>query len=268
MTRDLERPLAFRAALRAVFDLALDGMIWTRRSLGMAVLVGLPVAFAAFYRIVLATRNTAGIAPLELYGSIVVFYWIGTALPLAALFYATSLVADEVEGRTLGYLLTRPISRSAILAGKFGAYLAAMLALALPAQVATFFLLATARNATLSAAVPDLFTDAGVLCLTLLCYGALFCLLGVLLKRPLVPGLLFVFIWEWVSKLPGYMPRLTFTAYLKSLVRHRPAEEGLAGLFGQVLPLGESLAVLLGATLALLCLAFWIFSNREYVMEQ
>ena len=48
-------------------------------------------------------------------------------LPLAALFYATSLVADEVEGRTLTYLLTRPITRASILAGKFAAYLATTL---------------------------------------------------------------------------------------------------------------------------------------------
>ena len=64
-------------------------------------------------------------------------------LPLAALFYATALVADEVEGRTLTYLTTRPVSRAAIFAGKFAAYLVTDLCLALPACVLTFFLLLT-----------------------------------------------------------------------------------------------------------------------------
>jgi len=55
--------------------------------------------------------------------------------------------------------------------------------------------------------------------LALLAYGALFTLLGVLLKRPMIPGLLFVFVWEMVANLPGYLPRFTLTAYLRSLRR-------------------------------------------------
>ncbi len=38
--RDTSRPLPFAAAARAVFDLSLEGMVWTRRSLLMALLVG------------------------------------------------------------------------------------------------------------------------------------------------------------------------------------------------------------------------------------
>ena len=44
----------------------------------------------------------------DLYAVIVAVYYVRNVLPLAALFYATSLVADEVEGKTLTYLLTRP----------------------------------------------------------------------------------------------------------------------------------------------------------------
>jgi ABC-type transport system involved in multi-copper enzyme maturation permease subunit len=266
--RDVSRPLPFGAAVRAVFGLSLDAMVLTRRGALMAVLVGLPIAFGALYRAVLAARLPAQVGPMELYGVVVVLYYIGSVLPLTALFYATSLVADEVEGRTITYLFTRPIPRPAILAGKFAAYLVTTLGLALPSLVVTFLLLTTTREGVLAAAAPELFRDAGAAALTLLAYGALFTLLGVLLKRPLIPGLLFVFVWEWVSKLPGYMPRFTLTAYLRSLVTHRPAEEGLAGLFGQVLPAGSSLAILAGLSAGFLALALWIFSTREYVLEQ
>src|SRR4029450_4622958 len=109
-------------------------------------------------------------------------------------------------------LLTRPVERRAILCGKFAAYLVTALCLALPATVATFFVLATSRGVTLSAAVPDLFRDLGVLALTLLVYGAFFTLLGVVLRRPLIPALLFLYGWELVALLPGYMPRLNITA--------------------------------------------------------
>jgi len=267
--RDTSRPLPFFPAARGVYDLALEGMIWSRRSLLMAILLGLPVVLALLYRGVLIARMPARITGVDLYAVIIAIYYVRNVLPLAALFYATSLIADEVEGKTLTYLLTRPLRRPSILAGKFAAYLTTTLTLSLPATVITFFLLATARGfAGIGAAVPELFRDMGVMALSLLAYGAFFTLLGVLLRRPMIPGLLFIFIWEMIANLPGYLPRFTLTAWLRSLLHHRPAEEGLSGLFQQVLPAGESLAVLVGASLAFLALSFWLFNQREYVLDQ
>jgi ABC-2 type transport system permease protein len=209
------------------------------------------------------------VSGLDLYGVIVAVYYVRNVLPLAALFYATSLIADEVEGRTITYLFTRPVRRESILTGKLAAYLVTTLTLVLPSTVVTFLLLATAGGLSgVGSAVPDLFRDMGVIALTLFAYGALFTLAGVLLRRPVIPGLLFLFVWELVANLPGYLPRLTLTAWLRSLLHHRPAQEGLGELFGQALPEGLSLAVLAGMILAFLGLALWIFSQREYVLEQ
>ncbi len=267
--RDPSRPLPALPAARAVFDLALEGMVWSRRSLFMAVLLGLPVLFAVLFRVVLAAHLPAKLTGFDLYAAIVAVYYVRNVLPLAALFYATSLIADEVEGKTLTYLLTRPVPRPAILLGKFGAYVATTLTLALPATVVTFFLLATVQGVSgVSAGVPDLLRDLGAMALTLVVYGAFFALLGVVLRRPVIPGLLFLFVWEMLANLPGYLPRFTLSAWVRSLIRHRPAEEGFAGLFGQVLPWDQSLFVLTAATVVFLGLAFWIFSGREYVMEQ
>jgi ABC-type transport system involved in multi-copper enzyme maturation permease subunit len=258
----------FLPAARAVFGLSLEGMLWSRRSLVLGAFLAIPLVIAIVYRVVLAARLPAEITGLHLYGYLVALFWVRNALPLAALFYATALIADEVEGKTLTYLLTRPIQRPAILAGKFAAYLVTTLCLALPAAVLTFFVLATSRGVNLAASVPDLFRDVGVLSLTLLVYGALFALLGVLLKRPLIPGLLFLFVWELIANLPGYMPRFTITAWLRSLVTHRPAGRGMSELFGQVLPADLGLAVLTGLTALFLFLAVRIFSRREYVLDQ
>ena len=104
--------------------------------------------------------------------------------------------------------------------------------------------------------------------LTLLVYGALFALLGVVLKRPVIPGLVFLYGWELLANLPGYLPRFTVTAWLRSLVHHRPAQEGLASLFEQVLPASQAVPVLLVATVVFLFLAARIFAAREYVLEQ
>lgn len=266
--RDTSRPVPFLPSARAVFDLSLEGMLWSRRSLVLGLFLAVPVLIAIVYRVVLAAHLPAEITGLHLYGYLIALFWVRNALPLAALFYATALIADEVEGRTLTYLLTRPIQRRAILAGKFAAYLVTTLCLALPAAVVTFFVLTVSSGASVAASVPDLFRDLGVLALTLLVYGALFALLGVLMKRPLIPGLLFLFVWEMIANLPGYMPRFTVTAWLRSLVTHRPAGRGVSEIFGQVLPTGLSLIVLAGLTAAFLALAVWTFSRREYVLDQ
>jgi ABC-2 type transport system permease protein len=268
--RDESRPLPFAAGARAVFDLSLEGMMWTRRTLLMGILVALPILFAIGYRAVLATQPHAELLPPgDLYAVIVALYWIRNVLPLAALFFATALVADEVEGRTLTYLLTRPLTRASIFAGKFAAYLVTTLSLALPACVLAFFILMSARGfASVPPAVLDLLRDLGVIALALVAYGALFALLGVLLKRPVIPGLMFLYGWELLANLPGYLPRFTLTAWLRSLIHHRPAQEGLAGLFQQVLPSGQALAVLVLVSAAFVVGAAWIFSTREYVLEQ
>jgi ABC-2 type transport system permease protein len=266
--RDTSRPVPFLASARAVFGLSLEGMLWSRRSLVLGAFLAIPVLIAIVYRLVLVARMPAEITGLHLYGYLVALFWVRNALPLAALFYATALIADEVEGRTLTYLITRPVRRSAILAGKFAAYLVTTLCLALPAAVVTFFVLATSRGVSVAASVPDLFRDLGVLALTLLVYGALFALMGVLMKRPLLPGLLFLFVWEMAANLPGYVPRFTITAWLRSLVTHRPAGRGVSELFGQVLPADLGLAVLTALTALFLWLAIWIFSSREYVLDQ
>jgi ABC-2 type transport system permease protein len=268
--RDTTRPLPFLSATRAVFDLSFEGMIWSRRTLLMGLLIAAPLLFAIAYRISLAAGvPIRGLPPYEIYGLVVGNIWIRYVLPLTALFYATSLIADEVEGRTVTYLLTRPLTRPSIFAGKFGAYLATAFGIALPSAVLTFFLLATARGwSGLGASVPDLFRDLGAMALTLLSYGALFALLGVLLRRPVIPGLMFIFGWELLANLPGYLPRLTLNSYLRSLIHHRPAQEGLGGLFNQVQPVGLSLVVVFAATALFLAAAAWIFSDREYVLEQ
>jgi len=267
--RDTTRPLPFATAARGVFDLTLDGMVFSRRSLLMGLLVAAPMAFAVLYRVLAATRGQPPLGPTDLYALMVAVYWIRNVLPLAALFYATSLVADEVEGKTLTYLLTRPLTRASIFAGKFAAYVATTFTLALPAAVLTFFILMTAPTAPpLAAALADLPRDLGVMLLTLVAYGALFGLLGVLLKRPVIPGLVFLYGWELLANVPGYLPRFTLTAWLRSLVPYRPAEDGLAGLFQQVLPAGQGLAVLIFVSIAFVAAAVWIFSSREYVLDQ
>jgi hypothetical protein len=104
--------------------------------------------------------------------------------------------------------------------------------------------------------------------LALLAYGALFTLLGTLLRRPVLPGLLFLLAWEQLANLPGVLPRLTLTAYLRSLLPYPVAGEGIFGMRLETLSAPLCLTALGASSAVCLAAAAWIFREREYVLEQ
>ena len=46
-------------------------------------------------------------------------FYLRFTVPVLGVFYGTSLIADEVEDKTITYLFTRPIPRGAVLVGKY-----------------------------------------------------------------------------------------------------------------------------------------------------
>ena len=261
-----------------IFDLSLGELIWSRRTIFMALVVGAPVVLATVARIVQAS----GVAPLRIngtrveaisvFGMIIWVLFLRFIVPVLGVFYGTSLVADEVEDKTITYLFTRPLRRGAVLLGKYLAYLACTTLVVLPSVMIVYFMLVpfgeVARSFT------SLLTDLGLLALGIATYGALFTMVGAWLKRPLVVGLVYVFGWEQFAMLmPGYLRRFTVAYYLQALVPHAmPADEGIASLLRSVLtdtpstPL--SLFVLVAITGVSLALAMRIVERREYVLEQ
>jgi ABC-2 type transport system permease protein len=267
--RDTSRTIPFGSAVGAGFALSMAGFVRNRRNLVAAALLGLPVLLALFYRL-MAARFPAGLGgAMDVYGQIVALYLVRQAVPLAALFLASALVADEVEGKTITFLLTRPVRREALLIGKFGAYLAGAAILALPSVLLAFVILASSEGfASVGAHSLGMLRDLLVVVLGLAVYGALFTFLGVLLRRPVVPGLAILFVWETLANVPGWLPRLTISAWLRSLVPYTIPVEGLEALFGRALPVGTSVVVLLILTTLFASAAAFLFGRREYVLSQ
>jgi ABC-type Na+ efflux pump permease subunit len=257
-----------------VFDLSLGHMLWSRRTIFMALVVGLPVVVSIILRVLVALDVPVLRPPATgpvVFGMMFWGFFVRFAVPVLAVFYGTALIADEVEDRTLTYLLTRPVPRASVLLGKYFAYLVSTVAVVLPAVV-VMWLLVVPMQGSLAASFPDLTADLGILVAGLAAYGALFALVGATLRRPLVFGLLFVFGWETLAMaLPGYLRQLTVAHYLQGLVPHAmPAESPLAIL--QVLfrdPPGivQSLTGLAVVTGVGLVLAARAVSRREYVLE-
>jgi ABC-type transport system involved in multi-copper enzyme maturation permease subunit len=253
-------------------------MLWSRRTIFMALIVGGPVLLAVVARIVQAS----GIAPLRvngvrvdaagMFGMMIWVLFLRFIVPVLGVFYGTSLIADEVEDKTLTYLFTRPIRRGTVLLGKYCAYLVCTTFVVLPAVMIVYFMLVPLNEVPRS--FMWLMTDLGILAIGMAAYGAVFAMVGAILKRPLVVGLVFAFGWEQAAMLmPGYLRRFTVAYYLQALVPHAmPSDGGVASLLQSVFSERPgtvySLFMLAVITAVSLGLAVRAVERREYVLEQ
>ena len=264
-----EQPLPIRPlwpAAKDVFFISIERMLPRPRSFWVFLLLALPVVFGLLLRIY--PPKGLPLTGFELYGIVIALFYVRNLLPLVALLFGSALISDSVDSKTLTYFLTRPISRLSIFLGEFMAYVVTVLTLTVPCIVLTYLVMCVGTPQGTGFGAPDLVQDLAACALTLFTYGGAFALLGVSLKRPLIPGLLFLFVWEgFVANFPGDAPNYTLTAYARSLIRHRPAEEGLAELFSKFFGVGESVLVLGIVGVVCLVLAAWIFSRREYVIS-
>jgi ABC-type Na+ efflux pump permease subunit len=269
------------SAIARVFDLSVGQMLWSRRSLLLALLVTAPVLLALLLRFAtldIAVRGARGpfVARMGgpgLFGAMLWLFYIRFIVPLLGVFYGTALIADEVEDKTITYLFSRPIPRGAILVGKYLAYLVCTTLLVCPSVVIVYFLLVPIGNGSIGAAFPALVADLGMLAAGLIAYGALFSWAGSRLSRPLTAGLVFTFVWEpAVLLFPGYAKRLTVAYYLQALVPHAMPSDSRISLFLEViqdpLPVGVSVVSLAVITALALWGAVRAIESREYVIEQ
>lgn len=265
------------AALR-IFDLSLGEMLWSRRTVFMALVVGLPVLAAVVIRLLvevgapLPRISRSEITGPVIFGLMMWAFFVRFSVPVLAIFYGTSLIADEVDDKTITYLFTRPVPRGAVLVGKYLAYLICTLCVVLPAVILVWLLI-TPIGGRLGDSFVDLILDLVVLVAGLAVYGAVFALVGATVKRPLVFGLVFVFGWEvLVLALPGAFKRFTVAYYLQGLVPHAmPNDTALSilqSVFRQAPGLGETVVSLALIEVACLWLAARTVARREYVLEQ
>lgn len=270
-------PPSLLAASRRVFDLSLGEMLWSRRTIFMALVVGGPVILALIFRVIEsfgmpALRvNGTRVAGSSVFGVMIWMLFVRFIVPVLGVFYGTALLADEVDDRTITYLFTRPIPRGAVLLGKYLAYLVCTVLVVLPSVMLTYFLIVPPSE--IAGTFRSLVLDLGILGLGLAAYGALFSFVGAWLKRPLVAGLVFIFGWEqFALALPGYLRRFTVASYLQSLVPHAlPSDNALSmvqSLFREQPDAFAAVAALLAMTLGFLWLAMRTVTTREYVLEQ
>ncbi|HTI42768.1 MAG TPA: ABC transporter permease [Vicinamibacterales bacterium] len=241
------------SATRRMLEITLGDMLWGRRAVFMAIAAGVPVLLAVVLRVAFASGsatvvvNGSRLSTETMFGTAITLLYLRFIVPALGVYYGTSMIADEVEDKTITYLFVRPMRRGAIVLGKYLAYLVCVLAAVLPSAALVFFIMVPFAN--MGPLVDTFVRDLEQLAVGIAAYGALFVLAGVTFKRPLVGGLIFVFGWEPIaSALPGYVGQLTVAHYLQA---------GTAGMLGLVL-----------ASAAAVLLAMRTIEHREYVLEQ
>jgi len=202
--------------------------------------------------------------------------YIGVLVYLVGIAFGVPTVHDEVEGRTLTYLLTRPVSRIAVYSGRLAAVqLLAGVLLAL-SLVACFMFAVLGNDGAMSLTLVKTYVNHVwvVLLATILMVG-LFAIIGTLFRRPLVWSFLYAFAWEGiVAKVPGRLQTWTLDFHLRNLLlRDEDVQasilEGLKHLLVREVEVSAwvSLAVLLLALVGFSVLGGWIFARREYVIQ-
>lgn len=204
------------------------------------------------------------------YGMLTVFFVFGFVLTILSIIFSTGVVAQEVEQKTIVYLLARPVARWRILFLKYVAAVAVISMIGWLALLAS----ALATYGPSKLAESSLGRDLLILPFGVAAYSAIFLLLATLLNRPLIFGLIFAFGWEIMMRvLPGYGQYCSIMTYLRVLAPHDVPESMIhllafnsVGVDPPTRPFAW--IVMISVTLLALLAAFITFSNREYVPRE
>lgn len=189
-------------------------------------------------------------------------------LPIVIAVYATSAVGEEIEGKTLPYLFTRPVYRSWILMAKTVSSFAAAALLGIISLTITFFVAVSfTENPLLH--LDELFGYWSTIGLVVLATGGVFLLIGVAIPRAAVVLIVvYLFVWETFlsNLLPSAVQKYSFAwyerAYIASFIDRRPGF--IEELLVDIPNAGEAVTVLVVSGLIGFLAALWLVSYRDY----
>ena len=244
----------------------------------MTILSFVPIASTVVVYLVRPLLEDEGVMVSSLYNQMSFLLFLHFLLPLMALFIGTAVISDEVEERTLPYLLVRPIPRWMMVLSKMLAGCITIYALLFFSSIFTYSALTLSDGFYgWTRDLGRLFRSLGVLLLGLIVYVPIFTVLGGALKRPVLAGLLFVFGWESaVAFFPGNVKLLTVAHYLHVLI---PKLQRVRGgnvhiqLLDSVVPYKEispivAILILVGVAALFGGIALSLLHVKEYRLEQ
>ncbi len=190
---------------------------------------------------------------------------------LASAIFTTAIISQEVEQRTIVYLLTRPVPRWKLIVIR---YLASVLVVGVLGIIGAF--LTTLGAFKGFSGNPLLAKDLQALMIGAFAYGALFLFVSLIFNRAMLVCLLFAFGWETsVPNMPGSMNSLSILTYMQAIAEHPAAQDqskllGIASatLGDNAVSADRAWGVLIGLTIVMVALSAWWFTHFEYVPRE
>ncbi len=172
-----------------------------------------------------------------------------------------NLFRGEVVDRSLHYYFLAPVRREVLVVGKYLSGLIATIVLfsitTIGSMLILYFWLFPSESAGYffdGAGASQLMAYLGVTVLACIGYGAVFLIVGLFFRNPIIPGLL-LYGWEWLNfLLPPLLKKLSVIHYLQSLVPV-PMSEGPFAVLVEPTPAWISVPSLLLFTCVVLFLA-------------
>jgi ABC-2 type transport system permease protein len=234
------------------------------------LLGSIPVLVLLVAKIVELGNPGGDVSAEKVFSNVLVIY-IQLLIPVLALLFGTLNINEEMDHKTLIFLTTAPIPKPAIIVGKFAVFVT-LSAIIVNSGFLLSFIIINVNHFGNMVHVSEFLSFMGVGILALIAYMALFTLMGVLMKKALVLGLMFIFGWENVVQyFPGTTQKFTISHYLKSLLpfTNQSSNSILSILTNLLEPSStvESITVLLLLTVITLVGACYIFQNKEYVIS-
>lgn len=249
--------------LAAVVRLELVKNLFTLRAAPIHLLAAMPVMVVA---LILFVALVFGDAPgeLETSGGTALFFAHLYQFILRFVVYAgcvwvfMNLFRGEVLDRSLHYYFLAPIRREVLLLGKFVSGWLSTSLLFVGSTLLAMFLLHSAsgpmRAMNHLLGGPGFGQVVGYVSVTLLAclgYGAVFLIIGLFLRNPIVPALA-IFIWEGLNPfLPALLKKVSVVFYLKSLLPVS-VDEGPFAVIADPVPAWLAVPGLLAFTTAVL----------------
>src|SRR3989475_1197125 len=245
--------------LMVVTGLTLRYLLGTRRVIAMLLLSAIPF--------ILALSLAAARVPafnIDLFQRLMIPLFLQVVLIFVTLVNATTLIREEIEDNTLPYLLTRPVSKPAVVLYKYVGYLVAVLVLLVPPIVLAYGVTEAYQRTSLAT---DLDVLGGFLIATVIGSAASRAACPFIpcwVRKPRAVGLLIGFVWESiVGSFPADGPNLVCVHYLKSILQGMIAV-GPMTTYGSDISAGVAVLILAGLSVAMIVLAMMLFQQMEF----
>ena len=208
-----------------IFRLSLRQLLGRWRLLVILLLAALPTLLILLIRLLSEAELT--FADDDIINPIIDGMVVGGILPIVTMTLATAAFGNELEDKTLYYLVLKPVSRVSIVLAK----LLATLVVAVPLVVVS----GVVASALVGAETQTLGTLALALAASVTTYASIFTLAGLLTPRALAYGLVYVLVWEGLlSTIVSGVRYLSVRGYTLALL-HGLDEESFAAFEQRVI---------------------------------